>query len=362
MTSAKGVRLHSSACAKRASECETHADTVWAGHLWTQTHQSKMGDLRLGGSWTKGQRLRNHGWYAAARCVLAAAGWIPRERLPFFGRALGFAAYGVLSDDRLRAEARLRDAFGNPAPLSVLDVFLGLGEDVADMVRLLDAHEEPGATLQLHEAVEPMVREAMAAGRGVVFATAHLGPMERMAALVAERGLPVVTVARESYDPRFTALFETERMRRGVQTIFRGRPGAAAAIVRALRRGSIVGFPMDWAGRGMACMQTEFLGRRVPMPLGPARIALRTGASVLVGTPERTSGGAMRVTVERFGGEIVRSPTCRPDEVLTERLVRSLDLRIRALPDRWPWMVRPSQAAIPTPPRFDRLQRPTTDR
>ena len=242
------------------------------------------------------------------------------------------------------------------------DVFLGLGEDLADALRLLDGREKAGATLQLDETVEPMVREAMAAGRGVVFATAHLGPMERMAALVAECGLPVVTLARESYDPRFTAMFERARLSRGVQTIFRGRPGAAGAIVRALRHGSVVGFPMDLAGRGMACMQTQFLGRCVPIPLGPARIALRTGAALLVGTPQRAAGGAMRVTVEPIGDPIVRVPTARPDELLTKRLVCLLDRRIRALPDRWPWMVSPSQPAIPTPPRFDRLQRPTTDR
>jgi Kdo2-lipid IVA lauroyltransferase/acyltransferase len=278
------------------------------------------------------------------------------------GRAVGAVAHRCLTRQRQQAEGWLRDAFGDSAPVSTRDVFLGLGEELADAIRLLNTREEPETTLELDAAVEPMLRQALKPGRGVVFATAHLGPMDRMAALIAARGFPVVTLARESYDPRFTALLYRARERRGVQTIFRGRAGAAEAIVRALRRGWIVGFPMDLAGRGMACMESEFLGRRVPMPLGPARIALRTGAVAVVGTPERGTGGPMRVTVERPEEQIAQDGMCSPDAKLTERLTHALDRRIRSLPDRWPWMYEPAQATIPPLPRFDRLQRLTPNR
>ncbi|MFX8535407.1 hypothetical protein ABTM11_20295, partial [Acinetobacter baumannii] len=88
-------------------------------------------------------------------------------------------------------------------------------------------------------------REALRGGRGVVFITAHLGPWERMAAVLVEAGFPVATVARESYDPRYTALYERLRAPRGVRSIYRGAPGAGRAIARELARGGAVGFLVD---------------------------------------------------------------------------------------------------------------------
>ena len=83
------------------------------------------------------------------------------------------------------------------------------------------------------------------ARRASSFASAHLGPWERVAASIVSSGVPLIAVARESYNPRFSALFERIRYRAGVRVIWRGRPGAAARILRALRRGEVLGIPMD---------------------------------------------------------------------------------------------------------------------
>ena len=88
-----------------------------------------------------------------------------------------------------------------------------------------------------------MLRQALAHQRGVVYVTGHLGPWERMAALLAAEGFPISTMARESYDRRFHALvYERLRNNRNIETIYRGSPGAPFAMVRALRRGRVLGF------------------------------------------------------------------------------------------------------------------------
>jgi len=214
-------------------------------------------------------------------------------------------------------------------------VFCGLGEDLADAVRLLRDPGRADIGLGLDGSSEELLRSLHGRGRGVVYATAHLGPMERMAAVVAERGLPVVTLARESYDPRFTELYEKLRAARRVRTIYRGKTGADRAIVRALRAGSLVGFPMDLEGRGMQCVTVTMLGQERRLPVGPARIALRTGAALVVGTPERRASG-MVVTVEEIDPGDAGAEGA--DAALTQRLATVLDRRIRALPERWPWM------------------------
>jgi len=176
------------------------------------------------------------------------------------------------------------------------------------------------------------LRSALDMGRGVVFATAHLGPIDVMAASVAECGFPVATLARESYDPRFTELYDAMRDPRGIRTIYRGRPGTETSIVRCLRDGLAVGFPMDLAGRGMAVRRLPFLGSRPPIPVGPAAIARRLRIPVVVGTPA-PGRSQLHVRIEMIdaGGQM-------PERELTAALAGALEARIRDLPHHWPWM------------------------
>lgn len=291
-----------------------------------------MGDLRLGERWTVAQRLRNDAMYAAAMAALFTAGKLtPRGALDGLGARLGRVASRALPAMRRRAEQRLGAAFRGKPPIVADQVFEALGRDLADSVRLLDDGQAQDGSLALGAEADAVMRDAIDGGRGVVWATAHLGPIERMAALVASRGFQVATLARESYDPRFTALYERLRGRHGVRTIYRAKAGADVRIVRGLRAGWMVGFPMDLAGRGMATTECEFLGERSRIPVGPARIAMRTGAALLVGTPAPLADGTVGVTVERV-------EVSGDERAVVGRIVRVLEGRILAWPEHWPWM------------------------
>ena len=58
-----------------------------------------------------------------------------------------------------------------------------------------------------------------------------------------------MTIARESYDPRLSRIYERLRGGHGVDVIWRARPGASARILRALRSGRVLGVPMDLRSR-----------------------------------------------------------------------------------------------------------------
>src|SRR5262249_2027741 len=138
--------------------------------------------------------------------------------------------------------------------------------------------------------------EALGEGRGVIYATCHLGPWERMAALLSGLGYPITTIARSSYDARFhTLVYDRLRRSRNVETIYRTDPQAPFAVVRALRRVRVVGFVVDLPNirRALAPNQgaanryhpVSWLGHASLIARGPARLALRTGVPVVVGTP-----------------------------------------------------------------------------
>jgi len=127
-------------------------------------------------------------------------------------------------------------------------------------------------------------------------------------------------------------VYERLRGGRGVRVVWRGAPGAAAALLRTLRGNGVLGMPMDLASR-VPSIEAPFLGAPAPTPIGPARLALRTGAAVVVGTV--APGPCVTVTA-------IDTADLEPDEAgeraLTIRINDELSRRIRAMPAHWVWM------------------------
>jgi len=287
-------------------------------------------DVRLGAAWTPRQRLKNDLLHTLIRAALALVTRLPRAVVGALCRALGAAAWLVLGHERALVRARLEAGLGAPvASARVRAVFRRAGATLADTLALLDPRERAGRTLTLAPESAAAFREALDAGRGVVFVSAHLGPWERLAALCGEEGFPVATVARESYDPRLTAIYDRLRAPRGVRSIYRGRPGAATAIVRELRAGRAVGFLVDLPAR-VPCARARLFGEEADVPVGAARIALARGAAVVVGTC--APGQIVRIRrVET--ADLARGAA--GERALVERLARELDARIAADPEAW---------------------------
>lgn len=312
--------------------------------------EPRVNDLRAGQAWTRRQRAKNDVLWLSAMLSLALASSLPRRWLSGAGRGLGLVLHELLTSARHRARNNVALCFPDWNEQTcadfVRDNFRTLGENLADTIALLDAREEADRTLELPEVSSKVLSEALSRGKGVVFITAHLGPWERMAAVLAARGFPISTVARESYDPRFDALYEKLRRPRGVEALYRGREGAPIAIVRALRKNRVVGFPIDLPGR-ISTVPVKLLGHASRLPVGPARIALRTGAPIVVGTPAPGAGGRLRIHIAPLDTEALSSDATA-ETTLAQRMADALSERIRALPRHWIWM-HPSFHELPAP-------------
>jgi KDO2-lipid IV(A) lauroyltransferase len=294
-------------------------------------------DLREGGRWSRGQRLKNAFLYHLIRASLAAANRFSPAATRRLGRVVAAAAHLLLGRERRLANENVRQAFPALAVAErralVRRVYRGLGEHLGDAVVSLrpDARVAP---LRFPEVDRETLAQAQAEGRGVVFISAHLGPWERVAVTLVEAGFALTTIARESYDPRLTPLYDRLRGTHGVGSIYRGDSGAAFRMVRTLRHGNILGIPMDLRSR-VPSIDVPFLGRSAPTAVGPARIALRTKAAVVVGTAARDKAGAWVLTMTRIATGDLAPLAARG---LTERINVELSARIRALPDAWLWM------------------------
>ncbi len=251
-------------------------------------------------TWSRPQRWKNDAIYFAARHAIELGLAVPRGWLPALGGALGRMAHASLADARRHTLENLAlvypDLDAGARIAFARDVFRSLGEDLTDTLALLDPTESPDRTLGITSESIATLESALGEGRGVVYVTCHLGPWERMAALLARLGFPITTLARESYDSRFHALvYERLRTARNVETIYRADPRAPFAIVRALKRARVLGFLVDLVN-------------------------------------PRSSSSTARV--EWLGQQL----SLAGEAALCQRIADALSERIRALPAHWPWM------------------------
>lgn len=302
-----------------------------------------VADLREGGRWTLAQRAKNDVLWLLAEGAVALTSRLPPRALRAVGAAVGALAHAAMPSARELARANVARALpeldAHARRALVRSSYRALGIELAETVSALHPLR-PAPTLPFASGARQVVEQALAEGRGALLASAHLGPWERVAATLAS-AFPFTAVAREAYDPRLTRLVERVRRARGVRVVHRGAPGAAAGMLRTLRRGELLGIPMDLVSR-VPTVEVPFLGHPGPTPVGPARLALRTGAAVLVGTvcpgPDGLVVGVRRIPTGDLPAGRSEAARTEAERALTLRINDELSARIRALPERWVWM------------------------
>lgn len=297
--------------------------------------ERSRGDVRSGERWSLLQRVKNDSLWLAIEAALQLA-WLPESALVALGRQLGKVVHRGSPTLRTIAESQLSCAMPemNARRLARRN-FEDLGALLGQSLSALRTGTRPlPFPDQEQETLERARRES--GGAGVVLASAHLGPFERVATTLAQ-ATDFAAVGRESYDPRLMRIYE--RLRR-YEIVYRGMPGAGVRMMRVLKAGRVLGIPMDLRTRAPSLL-SPLLGRPAPTASGPARLALRARASVVVATaaPGSRAGEPIVVTVSRITTDDLAGDDTDAQR-LTDRINAALDERIRALPTMWPWMHR----------------------
>lgn len=175
--------------------------------------------------------------------------------------------------------------------------------------------------------------QAKAKGKGVLFATLHLGAWELSAfshALMAE---PMHVVVRPLDNPLLDAFVENRRAASG-NTIL-GKKEAARGIFQALKENRAVGILVDQNVGLDDGIFVNFFGRKACVSPTFAKLAARTGATVIPGyaiwSPDE------RKFVLRFDEPVGITGNTFID---TQRIQAALERAIRAYSDQWLWIHR----------------------
>jgi KDO2-lipid IV(A) lauroyltransferase len=174
---------------------------------------------------------------------------------------------------------------------------------------------------------------AVAAGRGVVVATAHLGAWDTGGAWLAGRGLAPLTVAEALRPVELFDWFVSLRAALGMEVVPAG-PHAMEALRAALAAGRVVALicDRDLARRGV---DVEFFGERTTLPAGPALLALEDHAA-LVPAAFYHGPGDRYLAVFRPPLRVDCTGDRRGDVAqLTQTLALELETLIRRRPEQW---------------------------
>ncbi len=289
--------------------------------------------------------------WAADRFIHLLYAYVNRGGAPrtsSLGRTLGNLYFSCITSHRTRALANLRLAFpeltaGDTAALAH-QVCVNFGKSSLEFLRI------PAMTMEeLRQRVvflgEEHVRAAFAPGHGVLLITAHFGNWELMGARLAREGYPLAAIARDSELPSTTAIINRIRESSGLCVFPRGELLAAIRALKENRMLAILPDQHDYDG-----IFVDFFGHPAKTAVGPATIALRTGAMMLPAFTYRQPDDTIHAV---FQPPFTARPTGNKDEdvrALTQRLTTIIEDAIRVAPDQWLWFHNRWKSRPPAPP------------
>jgi KDO2-lipid IV(A) lauroyltransferase len=277
--------------------------------------------------------VRNTVEYCLALAVVKSLEWAPLRMAEWLARR--YAAVLDLAMPRLRRVAERNLAFAMPeanAGLVVDGVFRSIARLLVAFAKFpAIARGNPGQWIRCEGA--EYFEQALRAGRGVLFATAHLGNWELSAFAHALISGPMNVVVRPLDNPLIDRMVERRRGLSGNRLI--SKRDIARPILKALAANQAVGILIDQNSSADSGVFVDFFGTAACAGTGFAKLAARSGAAVIPGFALWLE--EERRYVLRFYPPVPMTGDAAND---TAALQKKLEEIVRAHPDQWLWIHR----------------------
>jgi KDO2-lipid IV(A) lauroyltransferase len=274
--------------------------------------------------------------YGLARLAVASMEWTPLRVANCLGHI--YARLMDLAMPRLRRVAMRNLEMVYPQKTvaerkQIADgVYRSIGRILVAFARFPAINEDSVRDWIRYEGYEHF-EEARQRGKGVLFATAHLGNWELSAFSHALMARPMHVVVRPLDNPKIDAMVEARRGMSGNFVIT--KRDFVRPMMRALRDNEAVGVLVDQNSALDNGVFVDFFGIPACVATGFAKLAARSGAAVIPGFAlwnERDQRYVLKFypIIEMTGDEVED----------TRAIQKSLETAIAAYPDQWLWVHR----------------------
>ena len=272
--------------------------------------------------------------YLALRSVCLLLMLLPLRLAYFLARCIGWAAFHIFRFRRQVVMDNLAIAFGTEMEQNRLAALAARAYRHIAMtfIELLIA---PKLRSQVHHVLEPdhveLMQGLLRQGKGLVTVSGHLGNWELQGAAAATAIKDVLTVAAvQQSNPYIDRFITRRRNAMGMQVA--GSKEAMRLLLRALKSKQAIGLVAD-QNAGRDAVFVDFFGKIAATHPGPAQLALKFGAPLLVCVLVRTGPAQFKMLARQV--EIKDEDTV---ETLTRRHVKILEAFIREYPEQYYWL------------------------
>lgn len=285
--------------------------------------------------------LRHRLEYAAAAGVLRALGALPRPLTRAVCQALAAGSYFLWPRLRQVGLFNLRLAFPERPERErrriLFRTFRGFGRMLADFAYFPRLTRSNIERLIVYDGFEHYAR-AQAQGKGVLFLTAHFGNWELSSFAHSLYGNALNFAVRQMDNPLLDALILHYRCLSGAKAIEKN--DFARRALQALKQGEAIGLLMDTNMLPAEGIFVDFFGKPACTTTGPARLARKTGAALVLGlTIWEPKLGKYRLRFEPVRW-IEHEDAEEEIRLNTANFTRRIEDYIRRYPDQWLWVHR----------------------
>lgn len=271
-------------------------------------------------------------WTLRATCAILTL--LPLGFSYVLARFIGSFAFHVLRFRRQVTMDNLRIAFGAEMGAAAL-AKIGAESYRQIAMSFIELLIAPKLHRQIQDILAPgdfsLIQRLLHQGRGLILVSGHLGSWELQGAAIATAMSVPVVVAAKPQSNRYIDDFITRRRTAFGMRMVKTR-AARKQLLLALKKGQAVGLVADqYAGRKGVFV--NFFGRTAATHLGPAQLALKFKAPMLLCAAIRLGPGKFKMLAQEVA--------VREDDTvatLTQRHVKILEGFIRLYPEQYFWL------------------------
>ena len=274
--------------------------------------------------------------YIAIRLTSAILSFLPLNFSYSLARGVGNVAFRVLRYRRQVVMDNLHIAFGREMDDTRL-AEIGAESYRQIAMTFYELLISPKLLDRIQNILEPqhsaLIQRLLQEGKGLVTVSGHLGNWELQGAAAASAMTePFTVTAVQQSNPYIDRFITRRRNQMGMQVA--GSKAAMKLLLRSLKNKQAIGLVAD-QNAGMDAVFVDFFGKIAATHPGPAQLALKFGAPMVVGAAIRIGPGKFKILAQQV--EIKEDDTV---ESLTQRHVKILEGFIRQYPEQYFWLHR----------------------
>lgn len=283
--------------------------------------------------------LRSRSITLLLKAVLRTAASIPARWIPLTSRWVGFLAPRLLKRDQRLIASNVERVYALPPHSSFAktfqqQVFRSQWCVLMETLKSDLARNDPIEVNGLTELAQT-TQELMAAGKGLIIVTGHLGNWEFVARYTARAsGRRFNALAKPSKLPELTTILDGLRHRMNTAVLWTDSKNLLKDMLKLLKAGECLGFVMDQKPEGRVGPVVDFFGQPTEFVSGPGKLSIRMGSPVLAVFCMRTGLLQYRI-IQKL---IVPADHGLTDETeLTQKMAAAIESVIRLYPEQWLW-------------------------